>query len=672
MSYTIYHYNPNLPAITTVADGTIDTSLDIKLIGKSYAGYGQAQNENFVYLLENFSNPIAPVNPLTGQIWYDSGNSKLKFYDGTKFRTAGGAEVGATSPTGLSQGDFWFDTTSNQLFSWNGTSFTLIGPQAVVGSGTTQMQSISLRDVGGGSHAVIAAYDNGNVVFTVSSDSQFVQDATANATLGFSTGFTTIYPGVTLVNTNNASKPGVTSDVNHKFWGTASNADQLGGIAASGYVQASNASFSTTVNFSDTGYTVGNPIVKLAVFNSGSTTPTIQSTVASTPIVFQTTNASSVTVTPLQLLNSDVLPGTTLASNLGSNSLKWNSIYANYVFATSQQADALTINATASGNNQAVIANTTGQASIVARDTGGNINVTLMNGIATKANTLLLGSSYVSTATTNTASTIAARDASGNITATQFIGTATQANTLAFNGSFVNAATTNTVSTVVARDSSGNFSAGTITANLTGNTTGIHTGNLKASDNTVLIDATSKIFYGSVSGIVNGSASQANTLQVNNSTYESCTTASTASTVVARDSSSDIYCNILHGTATAADWADLAEKYLADEVYPIGTVISIGGTKEVTACQTGDRAIGVVSANPAFRMNEGLQGGTYIALKGRVPVLINGPITKGDGVIAGTQGSGTQASKSTESGVFAIALNTDNSSGIRLVECLVL
>ena len=67
MSYTINRYNGN--AIATVVDGTINNTLDITLIGKNYAGYGQSQNENFVYLLENFANSTQPPSPLAGQIW---------------------------------------------------------------------------------------------------------------------------------------------------------------------------------------------------------------------------------------------------------------------------------------------------------------------------------------------------------------------------------------------------------------------------------------------------------------------------------------------------------------------------------------------------------------------------------------------------------------------------
>ena len=690
MSYTIYHYNPNLPAITTVADGTVDTTTDLKLIGKSYAGYGLAQNENFVYLLENFANSIAPVNPLAGQLWFDSGAGKIKFYDGTQFRVVGGADVSATAPNGLSLGDFWFDTVSNQLFAWNGTSPTLIGPQAVNGAENTQMQSISLKDTSGGTHAIIAAYDNGNVIFTISSDSAFEQDSTANASLGFSSGYDWIYKGVTLVNTNNASQIGVTngtldttSNTNDRdlfrFWGTATNADQLGGTPATGYVLASNAVFGTTVNFSDSGYTVG-ASVKLQVFNDGNTTPTFKSTVASTPIVFQTTNSSSQVVTPLQLLNTQVLPGADLTCDLGSNTgggaqgtspQRWRNIYAGYVYATVQQSDTLTINASVSGANQASVANAVGQTSIVARDAGGNINVTQMNGIATRANQLIFNGNYVSAVATNTASTIMARDTSGNTSVNILTGTATQANTLAFNGGFVNATNAGTASTIVARDASGNFSASTITANLTGNVTGILTGNVKATDNAVLVDATAKSFTGSLTGNVTGIASRATTLIVNGTTYESATTANTASTIVARDSSSNIYANIFYGTATSANYADLAEKYLADQEYEFGTVVSVGGEKEVTASNYGDLAIGAVSANPAYRMNEGLVDGTYVALKGRVPVKITGAVSKGQRLVAGPNGTAIAAVLHTND-VFAIALESSDEVNVKLVECIIL
>lgn len=71
MSYIINHYEGQ--QLVQVSDATIDDSTcDIKLIGRNYAGYGEAQNENFVFLLENFAGRNQPNRPLTGQIWYDT------------------------------------------------------------------------------------------------------------------------------------------------------------------------------------------------------------------------------------------------------------------------------------------------------------------------------------------------------------------------------------------------------------------------------------------------------------------------------------------------------------------------------------------------------------------------------------------------------------------------
>ncbi len=86
------------------------------------------------------------------------------------------------------------------------------------------------------------------------------------------------------------------------------------------------------------------------------------------------------------------------------------------------------------------------------------------------------------------------------------------------------------------------------------------------------------------------------------------------------------------GSTLTATYADLAEKYESDKKYEPGTVVVIGGEAEVTACHSfmSNRVAGVVSANPAFAMNEGLTGGVLVALKGRVPVKVSGQVKKGD------------------------------------------
>ena len=97
------------------------------------------------------------------------------------------------------------------------------------------------------------------------------------------------------------------------------------------------------------------------------------------------------------------------------------------------------------------------------------------------------------------------------------------------------------------------------------------------------------------------------------------TTAPTASKVVARDSSGDIFANLSQGTATSARYADLAEVYATDVDYEPGTVVCFGGEKEVTACDSElcHRVAGVVSTDPAFKMNDAAEGQS-IALAGRV------------------------------------------------------
>jgi hypothetical protein len=148
--------------------------------------------------------------------------------------------------------------------------------------------------------------------------------------------------------------------------------------------------------------------------------------------------------------------------------------------------------------------------------------------------------------------------------------------------------------------------------------------------------------------------------------YEKAWEDSTPSTVVARDGNGDIRGTFFRGTGTTALYADLAEKYLADKEYSIGTVMTIGGAAEVTAVTTSDcYVIGVVSEKPAYRMNEGLEGGTYIALTGRVPVLIEGYVVKGDPIWPFKDGKGCAVSNGKQP--FAFALE----SGFDVVECLV-
>jgi hypothetical protein len=92
--------------------------------------------------------------------------------------------------------------------------------------------------------------------------------------------------------------------------------------------------------------------------------------------------------------------------------------------------------------------------------------------------------------------------------------------------------------------------------------------------------------------------------------------------------------NTVFAKATSAQYADVAEKYLADQSYASGTIVEIGGAAEVTTTTAfaSTKIAGVVSTDPAFIMNSGAQGEhvVTVALLGRVPCLITGQIRRGD------------------------------------------
>ena len=116
------------------------------------------------------------------------------------------------------------------------------------------------------------------------------------------------------------------------------------------------------------------------------------------------------------------------------------------------------------------------------------------------------------------------------------------------------------------------------------------------------------------------------------------TTTNTASKVVARDGSGNFAANVITATATQAQYADLAENYLGDADYEPGTVLILGGSAEVTQSDKKNTPAiaGVVTTNPAHLMNEGLEGDhvVAVALRGRIPCKVKGPVRKGDVLIA--------------------------------------
>ena len=154
MTYKINKTDGSL--LTEIIDSAIDTTAtDLALIGKNVTGYGEYLNENFVKLLENFASTSEPNNPITGQIWFDVSENRLKVYDGNGFRIGSGPIVSGTAPLNPIQGDFWIDSSENQLYFYDGTDRQLAGPIYKDSQGISGWEIATIADTDSNSRVIV-------------------------------------------------------------------------------------------------------------------------------------------------------------------------------------------------------------------------------------------------------------------------------------------------------------------------------------------------------------------------------------------------------------------------------------------------------------------------------------------------------------------------------------
>jgi len=172
MSYRINRTDGEL--IIDLIDGIIDTtSTDITLIGRNYKGFGEWINENFIKILENFASTEQPPFPLTGQLWYDKADLRLKVFDGTSFRSATGTIVNSSQPGNLVAGDLWIDNENNRLYLYDGTDLTLVGPTYDAGQGKTGFEAHSQIDDRNITRTILKLF-LGDVLVGVYSPAEFI------------------------------------------------------------------------------------------------------------------------------------------------------------------------------------------------------------------------------------------------------------------------------------------------------------------------------------------------------------------------------------------------------------------------------------------------------------------------------------------------------------------
>ena len=298
MAYTVNKSNSSAsPNSYTVQDGVVNTQTDLSFIGKGYAGYGEVIAENFLHLLENFSNSSAPTKPISGQLWYDSTNNRLKVYSGSSFVPAGGnVPYQSAAPSALTQGDLWIDSDTGQLYFYNGTSSILVGPPSATGT-TSGFTFDSILDSSDATQNITKLFNDGNLIAVISED-----EFTPKVAL---TGFATVKKGITLT----------TAISDTKFQGTATDADALGGVAAANYLR-SNANDSTSGTLSvanDGGLSVGaDSDVTITVDSGGGI---IANTTQDTDITFKVNDGgATTTVMTIDGSESKVGIGTTTPS----------------------------------------------------------------------------------------------------------------------------------------------------------------------------------------------------------------------------------------------------------------------------------------------------------------------------------------------------------------------
>lgn len=217
MAYQINRTDGSVYAV--VADGTINVDTSLVLVGKNYSGYGELLNENFFRLLENHANTTEPTGAVVGQLWFDKTTNVLKVYNGSSFRSLGGAVATPTAPTGNNNGDLWWDSGNKQLKVWDtgANSFIVVGPLSTAGTGQSGSIPVIITDSSAQNHVIVELIVDDTVVGVVSKDPTFTPNPPR-------TGFSDIQPGINLATGNTLN-------------GTAANSLALGGLLPADFVR---------------------------------------------------------------------------------------------------------------------------------------------------------------------------------------------------------------------------------------------------------------------------------------------------------------------------------------------------------------------------------------------------------------------------------------------------
>ncbi len=274
----------------TVFDNTSSTDTSLTFPGRNVTGYGQIIAENFLHLLENFAKEAAPVNPVEGQLWYDTADGILKLWDNVNWKAASNIQKGVVEPpTEESKvGELWVDTTNQQLYVFSGSRWILVGPTFSTGLRSGPIVE-SIVDSDNVDRVVLTFYVE-DVPLIIFSKDNFTPKISID-------GFITIRSGLNITSLNVG-----TGGFDTKIYGTAISAESL--IVADTEVPSTRFLRSDIINTTDFGFNIRN--------NSGLTIGVdgvfSLSTSATASKIYNSATGSSI---DLQV-NRDGIPSTTL------------------------------------------------------------------------------------------------------------------------------------------------------------------------------------------------------------------------------------------------------------------------------------------------------------------------------------------------------------------------
>lgn len=665
MSYIINRYNGE--PLVQLDDATLDNSTSINLIGRNYTGYGESQNENFVFLLENFSNSTSPIRPISGQLWYNSDTKKLNVYDGESWKSASSAEVGPDEPV-TAEGALWYKTDTSQLFVYYNSQWNLIGPEGVDGYGVTRVESAIIYDVNTLPHPVLLYKIDGEVLAIVAKNY-----FTINGTLNPFPGLSSLVPGVNYSSTkfiagqlkgnaDTATRLANFIQINGtNFNGTQDidiTANTEFSLIAGDYITGSEFNGSVARRW-DIKATPNNVIGRIVArdaegnFSANVITGTFDGTLTGNVQVntgesnFNVVRANSVIGASF---SGNAFSATKLLTPRLINGVSFNGTADITVSAAAETLTGSTINSDVVESSLTTVGtllslNVAGTTNLLNQQLSFNIDDTDVVSIVSASESGIAFKVYDTSKPTSYASLrlLSASD-SGNDYPSLAPSTGQTFSLGAPTKKFTNIYSTNAsigevnVTTLTSDSVITVNSDITIAGNLTiqGAITTVNSIEVEIQDlNITLASNAANPTAANGAGITIGGAGAALTYTVSGNKWN-----------INRDLDAGendfITTGLFQGTATSARYADLAENYVSDSIYEPGTVLHFGGAKEVTQCNEDmcKRIAGIVSTNPAYLMNSECAGDIVVpvALQGRVPCKVIGPIRRGDMLVSAGNG----------------------------------